>query len=78
MTGGIRVVILDSEITCIEIKIQNQIVRTGKCGLEFVQQACMPDFIECLGDIEENCRTKALLFEALGDLMDDAVCLMNG
>ena len=52
MTGEIRAVILDSEKVCTEVRLQNQIVRTGKGGLEFVQQACMPDFIECLGDID--------------------------
>ena len=62
MTDGIGAVILDSEKVCTEVELQNQIIRTGKGGLEFVQQACMLDFIECLGEIEKNCRTKALLF----------------
>jgi hypothetical protein len=38
----------------------------------------MPYFIECLGDIEEDCCTQALSLYAFSDLMDDPVRLMDG
>jgi hypothetical protein len=38
----------------------------------------MPYFIECLGDIEEDCCTYALSLQVFGDLTDDPVRLMDG
>jgi len=38
----------------------------------------MPYFIECLGDIKEDCRAEALSLWAFSDLVDDPVRLMDG
>jgi len=45
-------------------------------GLQFIQQAYVPHFVERLGDVEENRRAKCAFLKACHDLIDDSMRLL--
>ena len=46
-----------------KICLQEQVIRTGECDLEFVYKAGIPHLMESMEDIEKDCRRiQALLY----------------
>jgi hypothetical protein len=74
---GVRAVTPDPEIAVGKVRFQEQVVWAREGGLQFIQQADVPHFVERLGDVEKNCRTQCAFLKACHDLIDNAMRLLD-
>jgi hypothetical protein len=56
-----------TEVTVSEIGMKYKIVVEGKHLAEFVQEACVPDLVEGLGDVNESSGTELMSINGVVD-----------